>query len=491
MKKNKLFIFTISIFISIVLTSCASLFGPPTVTFIVDNQVYSSYTLLEGETTALIPESPTKEGNQFLGWAFDKKGETVFNENTRVSLSHKVYGIWKYYDFEFEDKYGNVDVVKQELNTYINLPNNPTNSDYYFCGWMSSKTGNVIDNNTVIRDVDDNKYYAMWSNAKLERRSDGYWKVVGVKDGWDSKIIIPSYFEGKKVVEIGESCFKDNDSIISVIIPDTITKIGNFAFYDCDNLRSLNIPEGIKRLPNKMAYSCDRLTDVTLPSTLLYLGDELPTGRDYDIEDYAYDIFTGCSIERINLPRNLKVIGHGCLAETKIKELVLPSSLRTIEEYALRKNNNLTSIVIPANVTKIGKKVLDNCKNLKTITYASSANIPVAAFENDKNLEEITFTGQPRKISSYAFKNCDSLELVRIPYSVELLEKEAFSYCDKLKTAFILNNNNGFITRVEGDPFKGCKVNAYVYSNAIDDYKKISYWKKGMDRGWVRFMDAH
>ena len=488
MKKNKILWLSIIVLITFALTSCASMFGPPTVTFIVDDQVYSKYTLLEEENTAQIPDSPVKQDNEFLGWYMDKNGEQKFEPTRRISFSTKVYGIWKYHDVTFSDQFGNDYIVKQELNKTIELPQNPTKSGLDFCGWISIKTNTAIKESSRFTDIEDNEYYAIWSNVKVTRRPDGYWAVYAVKNTKDTNIVIPSYVDGKKVVEIAQDCFKDNEYMKSIYIPSTISVIGARAFYNCDSLESLTIPEGIKRLPKEMAYKCAKLSEVNLQDSLLYLGDRLPDTGDFDIDKYSTGVFTGCPIEQITLPPNLKVIGHGCLAETKIKSYKFPASLQVIEQYALRYNDELTGITIPASVTKLGKHVLDNCDNLNTIYYNTDADIPVAGFENDKSLVFVKFDGSPRKIEKYAFKNCDNLETIYLPKSVELLEKHSFGYCNELKNVYLLNDTPGFITRVDDNPFEECEVRVWVYDIVKDEYEKVSYWKNGMKKGWVKTM---
>ena len=55
----------------------------------------------------------------------------------------------------------------------------------------------------------------------------------------DKDIIIPSVYDGKKVVAIGNACF-NGASIISVDIPDSVTSIERGAFSNCSSLKEVN-----------------------------------------------------------------------------------------------------------------------------------------------------------------------------------------------------------------------------------------------------------
>lgn len=56
-------------------------------------------------------------------------------------------------------------------------------------------------------------------------------------------ITIPSQIDGKTVIGIGSSAFKDCDSITSVSIPSTVKKLGVKAFYGCDSAPSPSATE--------------------------------------------------------------------------------------------------------------------------------------------------------------------------------------------------------------------------------------------------------
>ena len=73
--------------------------------------------------------------------------------------------------------------------------------------------------------------------------------LAGMGTATDKDIIIPAVYNGKKVISIGEWCFKNKINIASVDIPDSITSIGYGAF------------------------QCCRLTNVTIPNSVTSIGE--------------------------------------------------------------------------------------------------------------------------------------------------------------------------------------------------------------------------
>lgn len=58
--------------------------------------------------------------------------------------------------------------------------------------------------------------------------------------GTESTVILPSTINSWPVTKIGEDALKDNTTITSVTIPDSVTEIGSNAFADCTNLTSVH-----------------------------------------------------------------------------------------------------------------------------------------------------------------------------------------------------------------------------------------------------------
>ena len=60
--------------------------------------------------------------------------------------------------------------------------------------------------------------------------------------GTAANLIVPDKLDGYTVTEIGKLCFSGNITLVSLKLPDTVTRIGTRAFADCTNLASINYP---------------------------------------------------------------------------------------------------------------------------------------------------------------------------------------------------------------------------------------------------------
>lgn len=108
-------------------------------------------------------------------------------------------------------------------------------------------------------------------------------------------------------------------------------------------------------------------------------------------------------------------------------EYVVPDCVRTIEPYAFVQIVNLTSVVIPDSVTRIGSFAL--CPRLKTIRLSESiSEIPDTTFMGCMELQEIEIPDNVRRIGNHAFSYCIRLKQLSLSKNVSSIGNKAFSY---------------------------------------------------------------
>lgn len=92
--------------------------------------------------------------------------------------------------------------------------------------------------------------------------------------------------------------------------------------------------------------------------------------------------------------------------------------------------DDLTDIVIPKSVEKLGSGSFYNCRNLKTIIFEDNSNLKVIenyAFQYCNALQNINLPDSLERIGSHAFWHCTSLpSVISFPKSIKLIESTAF-----------------------------------------------------------------
>ena len=299
-----------------------------------------------------------------------------------------------------------------------------------------------------------------------------------------NKTTIKCYPAGKKdknykmldgVKSIDDSAFGGCISLMSITLPDSVTRIGAWVFSGCTSLTSITIPDSVTSIDDYAFRGCTSLTNITIPNSVTSIGD------------LAFD---GCtSLKSIKIPNGVTSIGesafYGCSSLTSI---TIPNSVTSIDDYAFSGCTSLASITIPSSVTCIGDDAFGGCTSLTNITIPNSVtSIGDLAFDGCTSLKSIKIPNGVTSIGESAFYCCASLTNITIPNSVTSIGGWAFSGCTSLKSITIPNS----VTSIGGYAFYNCtslksitipdsvteigySAFGYYYDN---EYKKIDNFK--------------
>lgn len=135
-------------------------------------------------------------------------------------------------------------------------------------------------------------------------------------------------------------------------------------------------------------------------------------------------------------------------------------------------DEDITDVVIPDGVTKIGASAFKDCSGLINVTIPDSVTyIGWRAFGNCDGITSITIPDSVKTIGNEAFWGCAGLTSVTIGNSVTSIGDWAFYYCGSLTSITIGNS----ITTIGSDAFRGCSDLTDVYITDLAAWCNITF----------------
>lgn len=207
----------------------------------------------------------------------------------------------------------------------------------------------------------------------------------------------------------------------NITLNDRLEYIGEEAFkYALDNMaphqKKLVIPESVTYIGAGAFEYC--LIDSVIISDRV---DSLP--------DFC---FSGCSIDYIHLPAKLKHIGYAALNNNRMRNLELPDGLEVVEGRALL-GLTKSRLVIPSSVRRIDQWAFVDVFADTIDIQAPLDSIPTAAFYNIESTRKLILPPTLKRIGRSAFYACYQLEDCRLPVGLEEIGSYALAGADHLK----------------------------------------------------------
>ncbi|MBE6665416.1 MAG: leucine-rich repeat domain-containing protein [Ruminococcaceae bacterium] len=174
-----------------------------------------------------------------------------------------------------------------------------------------------------------------------------------------------------------------------------------------EQIRSIVVEEGVTSIGNRAFRGLENAVSVTLPSTLKTIGN------------YA---FVQCSkLKMVSIREGLETIREGAFENCEaLIEVRLPNTLKTLGRKAFYHCSSLKTVDIPASVTSFGDLVFSYCENLITANIkASVEELPIWTFYGCELLTSVYFSDSIIRIGEDAFENCTSFYKVNYGGSQE------------------------------------------------------------------------
>jgi hypothetical protein len=166
------------------------------------------------------------------------------------------------------------------------------------------------------------------------------------------------------VTRIGNAAFYGCSGLSSLVIPNSVTNIGARAFSGCTGLLSVSLPNSLTTIGNAAFYNCTGLTSLTIPTSVISIGDSGFSGctgirlLEFNADSCIYmGSFSGSSYN----------YARAIFNNTDIRTINIGSNVKNIPAYTFYRCNHITSITIPELVSNIGVQAFDLCTNLDTV----------------------------------------------------------------------------------------------------------------------------
>ena len=206
-------------------------------------------------------------------------------------------------------------------------------------------------------------------------------------------------------------------------------------------------------------------------------------------------MFMNCtSLASVDLAEELTEIGQYAFYNTALETITIPSTVKTIGDYAFAYNAKIDNVVIPKSAVTIGNYVFAYCQTLSNFDFES--------FAEGESVKT-------QKVGTHFFYNCPNITEVILPDKINITDADKaeseISYANDIPSYMfagtgIVNANiyeNGvafyFFTR---GVFANCEKLVSVYIQEIPDHSGSSYgycsttYFEGCDNLKVIYVDS-
>lgn len=284
--------------------------------------------------------------------------------------------------------------------------------------------------------------FAAESQGFTYTKSDNGLVITGYTGEKTDTLTIPATLDGQAVYSIGNEAFMYK-AFKTVIISEGIKVLEDACFQYCQSLSSISLPDSLVKLSTYSLSACPSLAEITIPKNV------------DDINFYAFQTNYFVNIE-VDIDNKFFKSVDGVLYTKDGK------ALRCYPSY----HHARSSYTVLEGTEEIGAVAFMSGKIKEIILPASLKKIKAFAFSGCTNLTSIVFKAAPELIGRYAFSGCDALTKLTIPEGCTQINECFVKGCKNLRILVIPST----VTSLDGHPdtadnaFSGANKELTVYT---------------------------
>ena len=250
-------------------------------------------------------------------------------------------------------------------------------------------------------------------NYRYTVKTDGTVKITGFK-GTKKYISIPETIEGKKVTEIGQNAFRNNQDMVRLNIPENVTAIDDEAFANCNNLAKLTLPDTLKKIGNYAFSVCNKLNILKIPES---------------VEEIGEGAFFSCnSMTKLTIATNKVHLGSYIFANcTSLTRVTFAEDFKEISEGMFYECNKLKYLYGEESFEKVGDRAFYNCYYLSFDELNNIKEIQDYAFAYAGGISNVTISTEDIGEGVFSGIGVDSLTIEKTVRTEDAFENAKIS----------------------------------------------------------------
>lgn len=209
--------------------------------------------------------------------------------------------------------------------------------------------------------------------------------------GTQSALVIPETINNAPVVTIAENAFRGNKILEEVRFPNSLRTVSDNAFYGCVNLSKIAFGSNLKSIGNYSFARCEKLVEVTDTGRTNINEVGYRPFAETPFETQSEFVFVGGALlsynghtEVVAIPDQIYIIAEGVFKDcVSANEVVFgeDSQLVEIKDEAFVGCDNISEVIFPIGLKKIGSRAFYDCEHLFAVVFRSEVTYDDSAFD--------------------------------------------------------------------------------------------------------------